>query len=59
MEFGKKADYNVVWVPLSHENVEIFNETRAWNFIEDHLGVDYGWEVLLTGWQVWNCFFIT
>ena len=52
MELGKKADYNVVWVPLSDKNAEVFNETAAWKFIDDHLGIDYGYEILLTGWQV-------
>jgi hypothetical protein len=26
--------------------------TTAWEFIDDHLGVDYGWEVVLTGFLV-------
>ena len=52
MEYGKNADYNVVWAPLSEEKAALFNETSAWNFIEEHLGVDYGWEIVLTGWLV-------
>ena len=52
MEYGKNADYNAVWAPLSDENAALFNETAAWDFIEDHMGIDYGWEVVLTGWLV-------
>ena len=54
MEYGKKADYNTVWVPLSEENSEVFDETKAWEFIDQHMGIDYGWQNLLTGWLVSN-----
>ena len=52
MEYGKNANYNTVWVPLSEENAALFDETKAWAFIEEHMGIDYGWEVVLTGWLV-------
>ena len=57
MEYGKKADYNTVWVPLSEENSEVFDETKAWEFIDQHMGIDYGWQNLLTGWLVSNLIF--
>ena len=49
MEYGRRNDYNVVWAPLSRQLSDSFNETSAWEFIEEHLGVDYGWEVVLMG----------
>ena len=52
MQYGKDADYNTVWVPLSEENAEIFDESKAWAFIEEHMGIDYGWQNVLTGWLV-------
>ena len=52
MEYGRRNGYNVVWAPLSRDLTESFNETAAWEFIDDHLGVDYGWEVVLTGFLV-------
>ena len=52
MQYGKNADFNAVWVPLSEENAAIFDETKAWAFIEEHLGIDYGWQNVLTGWLV-------
>ena len=54
MEYGKKADYNTVWVPLSEENSDLFDETKAWEYIEEHMGIDYGWQNVLTGWLVSN-----
>ena len=57
-ENAKKSDCNVVWVPLSQENGKVFNETGAWDFILDHLGIDFGWQTLLTGWQVWHTIII-
>ena len=54
MEYGKNADYNAVWAPLSDEKAGMFNETAAWEFIDDHMGIDYGWQVVLTGWLVCN-----
>ena len=50
MEYGRRNDYNVVWAPLSRNLSRSFNETSAWEFIDAHLGVDYGWEVVLMGW---------
>ena len=49
MEYGRLNGYNVVWAPLSRNLADGFNETSAWEFIDEHLGVDYGWEVVLTG----------
>ena len=54
MNLAVKAHYHVVWTPLSEKNRALFNETAAWKFIDDHLGVDYGWEVLLSGWLVFG-----
>ena len=52
MEYGKNADYNTVWVPLSEEKAALFNETSAWHFIDEHMGIDYGWQNVLMGWLV-------
>ena len=52
MEYGKNADYNTVWVPLSEEKAVLFNETSAWHFIDEHMGIDYGWQNVLMGWLV-------
>ena len=52
MEYGKNANYNTVWVPLSEENAALFDETKAWAYIEEHMGIDYGWQNVLTGWLV-------
>ena len=49
MEQGRQNGYNVVWAPLDRKLVSIFNATSAWNFIDNHLGIDYGWEVVLMG----------
>jgi hypothetical protein len=49
MEYGRRNGYNVVWAPISRELTKSFNETAAWEFIDAHLGVDYGWEVVLMG----------
>lgn len=47
MEYGRKNDYNVVWAPLSRSLD--FNATAAWEFVDAHLGIDYGWEIVLMG----------
>lgn len=52
MEYGRNANYNTVWVPLSEENAALFDETKAWAYIEEHMGIDYGWQNVLTGWLV-------
>ena len=44
---ARNADYNYVWVPLDRSIV--FDEKKANDFIDSLLGVDYGYEVLLTG----------
>lgn len=49
MEQGRNNGYNVVWVPLDRQLAAEFNITAAWQFVEDHLGVDYGWEIVLMG----------
>ena len=54
MQYGKNADYNTVWVKLSEENVAIFDESKAWEYIEEHMGIDYGWQNVIMGWLV--CF---
>jgi len=47
MEYGRKAGYNAVWVPLNRSRP--FNETAAWEFFNAHEGIDYGWEIVLMG----------
>lgn len=47
MEYGRRNGYNVVWAPLDR-NLE-FDIDSAWNFVNEHLDIDYGWEVVLTG----------
>lgn len=54
MQYGKNADYNTVWVKLSEENAAIFDESKAWEYIEEHMGIDYGWQNVIMGWLV--CF---
>ena len=49
MNFAMKANYNTVWVPLSEENAKLFDEAKAWKFIEEHMGIDYGWQTVLIG----------
>ena len=53
MQYGKNADYNTVWVQLSEENAAIFDESKAWAYIEEHMGIDYGWQNVIMGWLVW------
>ena len=52
MQYGKNADYNTVWVQLSEENAAIFDESKAWAYIEEHMGIDYGWQNVIMGWLV-------
>jgi hypothetical protein len=49
LEYGRKAGYNMVLVPLDQEKSDALNMTAAWQFVESMLGVDYGYEVVLTG----------
>ena len=49
MEQGRKNGYNVVWAPLNRTLSDNFDQEAAWNFIENHQGIDYGWEVVLMG----------
>ena len=49
MEYGRRNGYNVVWTPLDRQRVAHFNVSSAWEFIDAHLGIDYGWEVVLMG----------
>ena len=49
MEYGRQNGYNAVWVPLRRSLADGFNATAAWEFVEQHLGVDYGWEIVLMG----------
>jgi len=44
------CDYNVVWVPLSQQSKNAFNNTAAWEFIEANRGLNYGFGNLLWGW---------
>jgi len=47
---AKKADFNVLWVPLSDENRKKFNETSANKYVDFMYGIDYGYESMLMGW---------
>ena len=38
-----------VFSNLKLQLVSVFNVTSAWSFVNDHLGIDYGWEVVLMG----------
>ena len=49
LEYGRKAGYNTVWVPMEQEKSDSLNMTAAWQFVESMVGVDYGYEVVLTG----------
>lgn len=53
MQYGKNADYNTVWVQLSEENAATFDESKAWAYIDEHMGIDYGWQNVIMGWLVW------
>jgi len=51
LEMGNEADYNVVYVPLNRaDETKTLDNTKSWEFIETVLGVDYGYEVVLSGW---------
>jgi len=41
MENGRLNDYNVVWTPLSRDLVKNFNDTAAWQFVEEHMVITY------------------
>ena len=45
LDYGRKAGYNTVLVPLDQEKSEALNMTAAWQFVESMLGVDYGYWV--------------
>ena len=47
MEYGRANGYNVVWAPLKRELADNFDIDAAWEFVDNHLGVDYGWEIVL------------
>eukprot|EP00277_Geminigera_cryophila_P005811 CAMPEP_0179421784 /NCGR_PEP_ID=MMETSP0799-20121207/10012_1 /TAXON_ID=46947 /ORGANISM="Geminigera cryophila, Strain CCMP2564" /LENGTH=601 /DNA_ID=CAMNT_0021195737 /DNA_START=47 /DNA_END=1852 /DNA_ORIENTATION=- len=44
------ADYNVVWLPLSHTARKAFNESAAWAEMRRLEGLQYGFQSLLFGW---------
>lgn len=50
MDKAKKADFNVVWLPLRKEFYEKYDEQKATEFFRSIEGVDYGYPTLLTGW---------
>jgi len=50
LEWCNVANNSVVWVPLSAESRAKFNETAAWEFINAHIDLDYGFANLLWGW---------
>jgi len=49
LQYGKRAGYNAVLAPLSKERSEWMNMSQAWQFVDSMRGVDYGYEVILTG----------
>ncbi len=49
MENGRKNGYNAVWAPLRRDLSANFNATAAWEFVADHAGIDYGWQIVLMG----------
>jgi len=49
LEYGRLAGYNAVLAPLSEERSSRMNMTATWAFVDSMLGVDYGYEVVLTG----------
>lgn len=48
IKWAKKAGYNFVWAPLD-PSIK-FDVDKANKFIDSVIGVDYGYEVLLTSW---------
>ena len=44
---AREADYNYVWVPIDR-SLE-FDDDKANAFINEVYGVNYGYEVILTG----------
>jgi hypothetical protein len=44
---ARKAEYNFVWVPIDR-SLE-FDEDKANFFIDEFLGIDYGYEIILFG----------
>jgi len=44
------ADHNVVHLPLSAESRAKYNDTASWAFIQQNLGLNYGYSNLLWGW---------
>ena len=48
-QYALAADYNVVWAPLKPEISRSMDMETAWDFVESMRGVDYGYEVVLTG----------
>jgi hypothetical protein len=49
LEYGRVNDYNVVWAPLNRTLSANFDINAAWEFVDAHLGIDYGWEIVLMG----------
>jgi len=49
LEYGADNGYNTVWAPLEKDKSDALNITAAWEFVDAMLGVDYGYEVVLTG----------
>ena len=49
VEYGRINGYNVVWAPLREEVRSNLNVEAAWDLVDSFYGIDYGWEVVLTG----------
>ena len=54
LELAKAADYNLVWAPMDRELSDSLNMTAIWEFVDGMIGVDYGYEVVLTGQSYFN-----
>jgi len=48
-QYALGADYNVVWAPMEQSINDGMNMTKAWEFVDSMIGIDYGYEVVLTG----------
>jgi len=49
IQWAVLAGYNVVWAPIDEQISQDMDMTQAWEFVDSMMGVDYGYEVVLTG----------
>ena len=45
-----EAGFNVVLLPLNDTAANLFNETKAWAWMESVIGLDYGYSVMFWSW---------